>query len=97
VLLELAAWLQAGEDRAITAGSQADVKTGCPCLRAVAPGARSPSRAGASAKRGVSTALLRSPQWPPVPTPTHTLPTTAHTHTHTHVHGAWRTEVPSAK
>jgi hypothetical protein len=31
-LLELAIWLQAGEDRAIAAGSQADLKTGCPRL-----------------------------------------------------------------
>jgi hypothetical protein len=29
-LLELAVWLQAGEDRAIAAGSKADKKTGCP-------------------------------------------------------------------
>jgi hypothetical protein len=29
VLLELAVWLQAGEDRAIAAGSQTDAKTGC--------------------------------------------------------------------
>jgi hypothetical protein len=28
-LFELAIWLQAGEDRAIAAGSQADLKTGC--------------------------------------------------------------------
>jgi hypothetical protein len=28
-LLELAAWLQAGEDRAIAAGSKADKKSGC--------------------------------------------------------------------
>jgi hypothetical protein len=28
-LLELAIWLQAGEDRAIAAGSQSDLKTGC--------------------------------------------------------------------
>jgi hypothetical protein len=32
-LLELAIWLQAGEDRAIAAGSQADLKTGCSRLR----------------------------------------------------------------
>jgi hypothetical protein len=31
-LLELVTWLQAGEDRAIAAGSQADKKTDCPRL-----------------------------------------------------------------
>ena len=31
-LLELAVWLQAGEDRAIAAGSKADLKSGCPRL-----------------------------------------------------------------
>jgi hypothetical protein len=31
-LLELTAWLQAGEDCAIAAGSQADLKSGCPRL-----------------------------------------------------------------
>jgi hypothetical protein len=32
-LLELAVWLQAGEDRAIAAGSKADLKSGCRPLR----------------------------------------------------------------
>jgi hypothetical protein len=31
-LLELAVWLQAGEDRAIAAGSKVDLKSGCPRL-----------------------------------------------------------------
>jgi hypothetical protein len=96
VLLELAAWLQAGEDRAITAGSQVDVKTGCPCLRAVAPGAPLERGLPQNAESPLRySAVPSGPQSPhphahcppqPTPTPTRTCM----------VHGGRRCQAPSS-